>query len=189
MSIEIPKWPFSWDGERWLGELLVQTENTNSHHYKYWLAHEGLGRLSGKPASPSFVWSWIFHVEPSISAELHPIYPSWDRVHDRILCDTKSSAIFVCQILSRIMDVERSSITFSHISGRILTWILKLTCKITTSVLPSLLNMNVQTTAQGLAAGRFTSVALVKTLLAMIEEASYHKAVLQVNLVLQLHKT
>ena len=87
------------------------------------------------------------------------------------------------------MDVERSSIASSHASGRILTWILKLTCKITTSVLPSLLDMNVQTTAQGLAAGRFTSVALVKTLLAIIEEASYHKAVPQVNLVLQLHKT
>ena len=87
------------------------------------------------------------------------------------------------------MDVERSSITVSHTLGRILTWTVKLTCKIATSDLPSLLNMNVQTAAQGLARGRFTSVALVKTFLAMIEEASYHKAVLQINLVLQLHKT
>ena len=41
--------------------------------------------------------------------------------------------------------------------------------------------MDVEATAEGLATGRFTSVALVKTFLTRIEEASYHKAVLQIN--------
>lgn len=47
--------------------------------------------------------------------------------------------------------------------------------------LPSLLNANIETISECLAAGRFTSVELVKTYLARIEEASYFKAVLQVN--------
>ena len=47
--------------------------------------------------------------------------------------------------------------------------------------LPSLLNVSIETISEYLAAGRFTSVELVKTYLARIEEASYFKAVLQVN--------
>ena len=47
--------------------------------------------------------------------------------------------------------------------------------------LPSLLDIDIETTSEGLASGRFTSVDLVKAYLARIEEASYFKAVLQVN--------
>ena len=47
--------------------------------------------------------------------------------------------------------------------------------------LPSLLDMDIEKTSEGLAAGHFTSVDLVKAFLARIEEASYFKAVLQVN--------
>ena len=47
--------------------------------------------------------------------------------------------------------------------------------------LPSLLNIDIDTVSDGLALGHFTSVDLVKTYLARIEEATYFKAVLQIN--------
>jgi hypothetical protein len=49
------------------------------------------------------------------------------------------------------------------------------------SDLPSLLNIDIETTSEGLATARFTSVDLVKAYLGRIEEASCFKAVLQVN--------
>lgn len=49
------------------------------------------------------------------------------------------------------------------------------------SDLPSLLNIDIDAISKGLASGHFTSVDLVKTYLARIEEASYFKAILQIN--------
>lgn len=77
--------------------------------------------------------------------------------------------------LPKMMDVEMPSMTCTRSPDPMLI------CEPAPSDLPSLLNINIETTSEGLATRRFTSVDLVKAYLARIEEASYFKAVLQTN--------
>jgi amidase len=81
------------------------------------------------------------------------------------------TTIFLSASPSLIFKTLRRTMATNHVNERLLA----------SATLPSLLTITIENASEGLNGGHFTSVDLVKAYMARIEEASYFRAVLQVN--------